>query len=640
MNRKIKLLGIALLSLALVACGGGSGGNSGGGGGGGTQTGTNTGGGTDTGGSTGGAPAVPPAAPTVSAGYGVKQVLLNWGAVSGATHYRVLKKPDAVSGFSQVGADLTGTGFADTLAVHLTDWVNVSYLVEACNSAGCTASSAISGLNSVPPIGYVKAFNTEAYDNFGYAVAISGDGNTLAIGAIAEDSNATGVGDGGLNDNTAQSSGAVYLYVRDAATGVWGRQAYLKASNSGVDSYYFGGTLSLSADGNTLAVGAFAEDGSAVGINGPYDNGALNSGAAYVFVRSGHTWTQQAYVKASNTGVGDLFGSALSLSADGNTLAVGAYREDGGSAGIGGANNNSLNDSGAVYVFARSGGTWAQQAYVKSSNPDAIDQFGYALSLSADGNTLAVGAPGEDSSATGVGPVGAPDALAANSGAVYLYRRVGGFWSEQAYVKASNTGGDDQFGRALTLSADGKTLAVSAPMESSGAIGIGGDQGDNSAPQSGAVYLFTQSGSTWSQQAYVKASNTQNGDWFGASPRLSADGNTLAVGATYEASSATGIGGNQGDNSASDSGAVYVFARKGDTWVQRNYVKSPNTGAIHCFGTAYDMYTSSMARTSIALSADGKTLAVGADGEASNALNIGGDPTNTSAPYAGAVYLY
>ena len=200
--------------------------------------------------------------------------------------------------------------------------------------------------------------------------------------------------------------------------------------------------------------------------------------------------------------------------------------------------------------------------------------------------------------------------------------------SAVGYVKASNTGASSAFGYSVALSADGNTLAVGAPSEASNATGIGGDQTNNSASQSGAVYVFSRSGSTWSQQAYVKASNTGAFDSFGASVALSADGNTLAVGANLEASNATGIGGNQASNSSPASGAVYVFSRSGSTWVQQAYVKASNTETDDNFGH------------SVALSADGNTLAVGAYGEDSNATGVGGNQADNAAPDAGAVYLY
>jgi uncharacterized Zn-binding protein involved in type VI secretion len=137
---------------------------------------------------------------------------------------------------------------------------------------------------------------------------------------------------------------------------------------------------------------------------------------------------------------------------------------------------------------------------------------------------------------------------------VYVFTRSGTTWSQQAYLKASNTDAGDVFGVPVTL--DGDTLAVGAVLESSNATGVDGDQADNTAGGSGAVYVFTRSGRTWSQQAYLKASNTDAGDRFGWSVAL--DGDTLAVGARLEDSNATGVDGDQADNSADDSGAMYV----------------------------------------------------------------------------------
>ena len=140
------------------------------------------------------------------------------------------------------------------------------------------------------------------------------------------------------------------------------------------------------------------------------------------------------------------------------------------------------------------------------------------------------------------------------SGAVYVFTRSGGTWSQQAYLKASNTGAGDRFGRSAALS--GNTLAVGAIGEDSSATGLGGSPSNNSAGESGAVYVFTRSGGAWSQLAYLKASNTGADDWFGRSVSLS--GERLAVGAYREESSATGVNGDQNDNSALHSGAVYI----------------------------------------------------------------------------------
>jgi len=320
--------------------------------------------------------------------------------------------------------------------------------------------------------------------------------------------------------------------------------------------------VALSASGDTLAVGAFKEDSKATGVGGSQtDNTVLDSGAVYVFARSAASWSQQAYVKQSYTRVYDFFGHAVALSADGNTLAVGAYGQASGATGVGGAQTGTTAaESGAVYLFSHGTGTWVQEAFVKASNTGAGDRFGYTLALSADGATLAVGAYGESSAASGVGGTQSDDS-AAGSGAVYVFAKGGAGWAQEAYVKASNPRAGDSFGYGLTLSGDGKTLAVGAMNEPSGALGIDGDQADTSADRAGAAYVFTRAGASWSQLEYVKASNTDAVDIFGRSLALSADGATLVVGAEGEDSGASGVGGDQTDNSVSGSGAAYVLGR-------------------------------------------------------------------------------
>src|SRR5207247_2591128 len=156
-----------------------------------------------------------------------------------------------------------------------------------------------------------------------------------------------------------------------------------------------------------------------------------------------------------------------------------------------------------------------------ASNPEADDQFGISVALSDNGNTLAVGATGEDSALTGVRPGIVNETTAGNAapgaGAVYVYTRSGTTWTQEAYIKTSNTGVLDLFGFSVSLSADGDILAVGAIGESSAATGIGGNQTDNSAADAGAVYVYTRIGTTWTQRAYVKAPNTGAGDQFGTS---------------------------------------------------------------------------------------------------------------------------
>jgi cysteine-rich repeat protein len=404
---------------------------------------------------------------------------------------------------------------------------------------------------------YLKASNTGANDLFGASVALSGD--TLAVGARGEDSAAQGVG-GNQDDESATDSGAVYVFRRTGT--VWQQEAYVKASNTGAGDSF--GVVALAGD--TLAVGARGEDSAAQGVGGNQaDESATQSGAVYVFRRTGTVWQQEAYVKASNTDVFDGFGTSVALAGD--TLAVGAPYEASAAQGVGGNQaDESMVDSGAVYVFRRTGTVWQQEAYVKASNTGAGDEFGI---VALAGDTLAVGARFEDSAAPGVDGNQADESMV-DSGAVYVFRRTGTVWQQEAYVKASNPGaGDgtltafsDEFGRSVALAGD--TLAVGAPYEASAAQGVGGNQDNDDAPYSGAAYVFRRTGTAWQQEAYVKASNTEDrdngeviGDAFGHSVALAGD--TLAVGALYESSAAQGVNGDQADNGAWDSGAVYIF---------------------------------------------------------------------------------
>jgi hypothetical protein len=404
---------------------------------------------------------------------------------------------------------------------------------------------------------------------------------------------------------------------------------YFKASNTGAADQ-FGMSVALSADGSTLAVGAHGED-SPVGGD-PTANTLGASGAVYVFRRSAAgTWTQEAHIKASNAGVNDFFGLSLALSGDGTVLAVGARRESSAARGVDGDGaNDAAVDSGAVYVFRRSDdASWAQEAYIKASNTEAGDWFGWPLALSADGLSLAVGAVYEDSDARGIDGDQTSNA-AADSGAVYVFRQDGsGIWAQEAYVKASNTGADDWFGMSVALSADGSTLAVGAHQEDSGARRINGDSMYNGAPNSGAVYVFQRSDGAWTQEAYVKTSNSDTGDQFGVSVALSADGSTLAAGAILEDSAARGIGGDPTSNAATDTGAAYVFRRTTrGTWTQDAYIKASNGDNQDQFGR------------SLALSADGLSLAISAFFEDSAARGVGGDETSNATADSGAVYVF
>ncbi|MFZ5820640.1 MAG: S-layer homology domain-containing protein, partial [Chloroflexota bacterium] len=392
------------------------------------------------------------------------------------------------------------------------------------------------------------------------------------------------------------------------------QQAYLKASNTDAYDYF---SYSVALSGDTVVIGAYREDSSTTGVNGNQDDdSAEDAGAAYVFVRDGETWSQQAYLKASNTDPTDRFGYSVAISDD--TIVIGAPFEDSNTTGVNGPPNNGYPDSGAAYVFVRNGETWSQQAYVKASNTDIWDYFGNSVSISGD--TLVVGANGEDSNSTGVNGFQGNN-TATDAGAAYVFTRSGETWSQQAYLKASNTEDFDNFG---IVSISGDTIVVSAYRESSNATGVNGNQDNNLAADSGAAYVFARDGGIWSQQAYLKASNTGASDYFGWSTSISGD--TILVGAYGEDSSATGVDGNQADNSAYNAGAAYVFTREGAVWSQQAYFKASNTGASDYFG-----YSTSIS---------GDTLMVGAYGEDSSAAGTNGDQGDNSANNAGAVYAF
>jgi hypothetical protein len=430
------------------------------------------------------------------------------------------------------------------------------------------------------------------------------------------------------------NTGSVFVF--EQKNGVWESQAELAVAVDTINNgNYFGYALTLSANGDTLAVGTPFESSSAQGINGErFDASEQESGAVYVFKRTGDSWAEQAYLKASNAEKFDYFGSSLQLSADGNTLVVGASGEESNAVGVNGnQNDNSVGLAGAVYVFERNSDVWSQTHYLKASKqvyvsnecffpspvrclPTLGSSFGSSVSLSADGTVLAVGAIHDHSNATGVNGV-RENVLARRSGAAYVFAKTASGWQEEAYIKASNTETRDNFGYRVVLSGDGGQLAVSSVEDNSHATGINGDAMNADADNAGAVHVFYRMGHnavpantqgtslpyqerTWQQSAYLKASNASAYSEFGSAMAFSANGEWLAVGASGEKSSAAGIGGNQSNEVAIGAGAAYLFKRNDSTWVQHRYIKAQAPAAADGFGFSLD------------LSDDGKVLAVGA----------------------------
>ena len=306
--------------------------------------------------------------------------------------------------------------------------------------------------------------------------------------------------------------GAAYVFTRSGTS--WSQQAKLVASDAQT-SDRFG--YSVAIDGDTIVVGAYLED-----------TGAGNAGAVYVFTRSGTSWSQQAKIQTPNAVSGDQFGQYVSI--DGDTI-------------VGWALEWAAGSLGAVYVFTRSGTTWSQQAEIQSSDIQAGDQFGQSVSI--DGDTMVVGAWYEDTGGS-------------NAGAVYVFTRSGTSWSQQAKLQSSDIQASDYFGTSVAIG--GNTIVVGA---------YGEDTGGNAA---GAAYVFTRSGTTWSQQAKLQSSDIQASDSIGISVEI--EGDTLVVGAY---------------NDASGAGAAYVFTRSGTTWTEAKKLVASDAQASDYFGISVDI---------------------------------------------------
>ena len=387
-----------------------------------------------------------------------------------------------------------------------------------------------------------------ANDYFGWSVSISGDGSRVVVGAYLADP-------GGTSD-----AGAAYIFLRTGTT--WTQEAKIFASDK-VASDQFGTSVSISSDGSRVVVGALYSDPS----------GITNAGAAYIYLRTGTTWSQEAKLTASDKAASDYFGSSVSISSDGSRVVVGAYASDPGG----------TSDAGAVYIYLRTGTTWTQEAKITASDKLASDYFGISVSITSDGSRVVVGA---DSSSPG----GTSDA-----GAAYIFLRTGTTWTQEAKIFASDKVASDQFGTSVSISSDGSRVVVGAYASDPEGI-----------TNAGAAYIFLRTGTTWTQEAKLTASDKATIDYFGISVAISGDGTRVVVGA--DGSDPSGI---------TSSGAAYIYLRTGTTWTQEAKIIASDKAASDHFGQ------------SVAITSDGTKIVVGADSSS---------PGGTSD--AGAAYIF
>lgn len=394
------------------------------------------------------------------------------------------------------------------------------------NSSSITLNLEIKALNWENQF-FLKGSNTLANHSLGASTWISGD--TIVAGAYGDSS----------------FMGAAYVFKRVGTT--WNQEAYLTAPLRTPSDVY---GISVSISGDTIVVGAPLEDSSQRTITtvASADETATSAGAAYVYRRSGTTWNLEAFLKASNADANDSFGRFVTI--DGDTIVVGAPREssvdptlqNGSTASA----DNSGTNIGAAYVFKRVGTTWTQEAYLKPQNPAANDRFGSEIGISGD--TIIVGVSQDDS-------------LGTNSGAAYIFRKVGTTWTQEAYLRASDAIAGDQFGMSVGIS--GNAVIVGASSKNSGA---------------GGAYIFERTGTAWTETAKLSASNADPSDNFGKAVAISGD--TVAIAAPRESNSIRSIL-NKGvlpdptDNASSLSGAVYVY-QKDTNWIYRSFIKTYN----------------------------------------------------------------
>ena len=393
------------------------------------------------------------------------------------------------------------------------------------------------------------ADNNEA---MGESVAINKDGTLLAVGLRNSDHNGNSNG------------GAVRVYKKSGGT--WTLKQTLTSNQhvSGQNNYY-GKSLTMAADDYTIVVGK----GSA----------GYNARGVHVWTSSdnGESWSTQANLLGSGVVGSDTYGEDgnIDISDDGNTLVIGAKFDD-----------DSGTDAGAVYVYTRSGTTWTFRQKLNASKP-AGARFGTHCRLSGDGQRLAIGAPYEDAGGTDRGTV-----------VVYYTPNNGAGWNMETSFQSTDIGNSDYFGNTLAIDTDGDTLAVSS---------------DSTTARS--VYVFTRSGTTWSQQAKLVHPNAASGDNFGygnQNPVISGDGNILYIGS------------NGDDDNGNNAGRGFIFTRSGSTWTEVGSNFTPlasNYAAGGLRGVEAQDYFGSR----LAISRDGSTFAAGSEFHTNNSgLNTGG----------------
>ena len=558
----------------------------------------------------------------------VKAFLLKWNTVVKADHYSIYEKlgDEESTLLVTVGKDVAEYKRDITT---LLDFPEAEYYMETCFDADkeeCIVSDTKSSdPKLIKTIGFIKSSNPGIQDQFGSAIELSGDGKTMAVCAPNEESGSTGI-NGDQTDNSVDNAGAVYIFV-DSGNNDWSQQAYIK-SDAPIEDDRFCGRHIYRPWAASSAI-ALSDDGNTLAV------GAVGSETVFVFERTGTTWAQTHKLTASNAGI-DEFGRSIDMDAAGTRIIVGANKEDCKGTGINTCDGSDYAagdgdyNSGAAYLFTKNEttGDWDQTAYIKNNVREYDGWFGYTVAISDDGETLAIGEFfGTHLPATS----GQLD-----SGLVHLYdyKSTSDAWAFTEYVYASNRDDYTRFGTALDLNSDGTAIAIGAFAEDSAESGIGGTITESIVDNNGAgaTYVFNRADkfSSWGETVYIKPEKLAIAKAFGISVELSDDGSELFVGAYGDMSTSRGI---NADNTQLDAdsarlyGAVYHYTLDTAVWGLTNYIKAGGSGQI---GFGFGM----------ALSNDTSVLAVGAPGESTSNTGINGSSTSQNTNYAGAVFLY
>ncbi len=591
----------------------------------------------------------------------IKTLSFEWEKYSDASYYRLLERLEGKSSYLPVARIDNANANSYEYTPALIALVGATYVLEACDSDNqCVWSNPFETARLINKgIGYFKASNADSGDLFGQSVSLSADGKTLAVGARQEASDQKGILSGTEIDSRDirdsylknKNTGAVYIF--SLGDDGWIQQAYITPKNVGGKDH-FGSAVSLSADGNTLAVGATGEDSYTIkrkkSDNDRYmteegtEHEELSDEEKIQYENHGYN-SGAVYIfnRLDNQWQESHFIKPDSIEIGASFGSVVDLSADGETLAVGARCGGSAEKKhGTAYIFSFKDTVWTQDQMFVGENKKKNDNFGFAVDLSGNGKVLAVGAYSEEDE----------DDINNNGGVAYIFRQnSNGTWPavhEDRFVGQKQTG---YFGHAVGLNYQGDVLAVGARGAS-----------DNSV----YIYTHTHKDSTWKDygQNPLKSKNRNALDSFGDSLSFSDDGTQLLVGASGESSGASGIYYSQqdskindkaNDNSLNANGAAYLFVLSNSTWQQKAYIKPARhqenilKDRAKDYGKFENEYRHIAGYNqhfggSLSLSGDGQTLAIGAAEEQSEFKGISSgkqdsQPTNDKSN-SGAVYVY